>query len=152
MDGGAVSAKTTVRLAQISDLPNILRMGREFWKASGASHIGFDERSATELILKLMSGPDGILLVAGDVGMAAAIVFPHYLNSAHITGQELFWWIDPEHRKSGIGKEMFVELEKWARSRAHSFSMIALANGDEIGKFYLSLGYKKLETHYTRTF
>ena len=144
-----------IRPADIGDLPDIVRMGRDFASVSGAP-FPFDAESAITTIRNLIASPSGVVLVADIgpiVGMTGALIHPHYFNSSHITGQELFWWIDPPYRGSKIGLEMFHSLEEWARSSgANSFSMIALhaQNPEKIGRLYERNGYVPLENSYTK--
>ena len=54
------------------------------------------------------------------------MVYPLYFNCNHITGQELFWWVEPEARK-GVGAHLLDCLELAAMNAgAQSWAMIAL--------------------------
>jgi GNAT superfamily N-acetyltransferase len=143
-----------IRPATMDDLPHILRMGYAFWQQTGATHIPWDVVSVEQLVQRLIEDENSLLLMAGTVGMTAAIVYPHYWNNAYIVGQEVFWWIDPEYRRTKLGLELFRALEQWAKERAHSFTMIALETSqpERMARFYQASGYKPLEIHFTRTF
>lgn len=143
-----------IRHAVPGDLPELLRMGRAFHAVTGvADVIPLDEATLTQTFLNLMQG--GVILVVegedGLVGATGALLHPHYFNASHLTGQEMFWWIDPEHR--GCGAELFTALEQWVRDQgAHSFSMIALdaLDPERVGLIYRRRGYRATEHSYLR--
>lgn len=143
-----------IRHAVPADLPELLRMGKAFHAVTGvADLIPLDEATLERTFLQLMQG--GCLLVVegenGLVGATGALLHPHYFNSAHITGQELFWWVDPDHR--GIGAELLNALEAWVKEQgAHSFSMIALEALEprRVGVIYRRRGYRPTEHSYLR--
>lgn len=129
-------------------------MGRAFHAVTGvADLIPLDLATLERTFVQLMT--NGVILVVegedGLVGATGALLHPHYFNSAHITGQELFWWIDPDHR--GRGKELLNALEQWVSDQgAHSFSMIALEalEPERVGLIYRRRGYRPTERSYLR--
>lgn len=131
-------------------------MGTAFHAVTGvADIIPLDRDSLTRTFVQLIENDSAVLLVieggAGLTGATGALLHPHYFNSAHLTGQELFWWIDPEHR--GAGASLLKALEEWVESRgAHSFSMIALEaqEPDKVGLIYRRRGYRPVERSYLK--
>ena len=147
-----------IRKATPDDMHHVMRMAFEFWRVSGATHIDFDPYTVEQTANFLMTGTHTTLLLAdegGPCGMTGAMLHPAYLNAAHMSGQELFWWVDEDKRGGRVGVEMYDALEAWVRDMgASSFTMIALdAQSPEIvGKFYERRGYRPLERHYTKVF
>ena len=146
-----------IREATQDDMPALTRMGRQFFALTGISDItSFDDESFHRTIAHLIEG-DGVCLVAeidGQVvGAAGALAYPFYFNVAHKTGQEIFWWIDPEWRNGKIGMQLFVALETWAKDAGcKTFSMIALdqVEADKVGKMYKRCGYRATEHSYIK--
>ena len=139
-----------MRLAVEGDAPEIMRMGRAF-----AEVAGFKADDYSMLVTIRMLLDTGGLFVIGDPphGMVGAILYPHYFDRSATVAQEMFWWVDKEHRKSGAGMVLLEGLEKWAKdNQAKSLTMIALAasDGDSMGRFYESRGYVPLERHYVK--
>jgi GNAT superfamily N-acetyltransferase len=130
-------------------------MGARFASVSGAP-IAYDEESARATLLKLINSDESVVLVAdenGVVGMLGAMIYRHYFNLSHITGNELFWWIDPEYRHGSLAMRMFRALEEWAaQSGAHSFTVGALhaQSPEKLSRFYDRNGYSPLESTYTK--
>ena len=138
-----------IRTAREIDLPALLEMGARFFAASGYADVtSFDRETFRTTLFTLMR--DGVLLVAekhfGIVGMAGAVVYPFYFNSSHTTAQEMFWWVDEEHR--GIGSKLFDAMVAAVKDRgAKSLSMIALdaLQPEKVGAFYERRGFRPSE-------
>lgn len=143
-----------IREATKEDIPILLHMGEQFFNASDFGRLtDYDRDSTRQTFVDLIS--NGILLVGeiegSVIGMVGAVLYPLYFNIRHLTGQEMFWWVDPDYRKTGIGKQLLVELEKKAYSMgADSFSMIALdkINPEIMGRVYKMNGYFPAEHSY----
>lgn len=78
------------------------------------------------------------------VGMAGAMAFPHYFNANETAAEELFLWVEPEHR-SGFGAQMLVAMEVWAKAQgALSFGMssIELLRPEATARLYARRGYR----------
>lgn len=147
-----------IRDANEDDIPALLDMSRRFFEISGyASLIRFDPPSMEETLRGLLADGRGILMVAetgrGVAGMAGGMVYPLYFSRSHMTGQELFWWIDPENRGGGLGPRLLEQMEQSAREKgACSFVMGALAaqRPERTGAYYRRRGYAPMEHLYTR--
>ncbi|KFC61958.1 GNAT family N-acetyltransferase [Massilia sp. LC238] len=146
-----------IRRAALSDLGALLSMGRKFFAASGYADIArFDEESFRRTVDQLMTDNAVCLVAEIDgqvVGAAGALAYPFYFDASHKTGQEVFWWLDPEHRGGQVGIRLFAELEAWARAQGcKSFTMIALDAVDawRVGKIYQRCGYRPSEHSYIK--
>ena len=53
----------------------------------------------------------------GVLGMAGAMAYPCWFNNAHLTAQELFWWVEPEFRGGSMGAALKSGLEDWGCSK-----------------------------------
>lgn len=146
-----------IRAAAESDIPALIEMGRRFFQASGYGDLAaFDRESFTATVQHLMAG-GGVCLVAETdgqvVGMAGALAYPFYFNADHKTGQELFWWLNPEHRGGLLGARLFAGLESWAQDQGcASFTMVALdaVRPEQVGGMYKRRGYRASEHTYIK--
>lgn len=149
---------TVIRPAEITDIPEVVRMGERFFETAGwPDYAEWDEASITATLESLITGDLGEVFVLEEggklVGMAGGMLFPFYFNHNHLTGQELFWWIEPEHR--GQGAALFDALEGWAKAAgAMSFTMIAVdrLKADVMGRIYRMRGYRAAEHSYIKRF
>jgi len=141
-----------IRLATLEDMAELLRMGEAFFNASGyADFTTFDKKDTTTLVTKLID--EGWLLTDGKSAMIGFVVFPMFMNSSTIISQELFWWVDEEARKTGVGIEILKKAEDL--SKEHGASVMAMLSlndldGEKVNKLYEKLGYKQREQSYMR--
>lgn len=145
-----------IREARESDIPAMVEMGRKFFDLTGWSDIAdWSEYSFAATLRRLMSSDDGVLLVIdrnGPVGMAGALLYPFYFSAAHRTGQELFWWVDPEAR-GREATELLDRLEQQAREQgAMSFTMIAVdvLRSAALARYYTRRGYRAAENTFIK--
>lgn len=156
LQGNDTTAAATIREASYHDLDELLRIGRTFIAQNGVSDIiPLDERSLEISLIGMLDNPAAAILVidGGDGlwGTTGALLHPHYWNANHLTGQELWWWVDPEHR--GMGTALFDALEDWVRSMgANSFTMMGLEaqRPEVVGKLYERRGYRPAERSYIK--
>lgn len=150
--------KAEIRHAEPEDLGALIDMGREFFEYSGnAEFTTFDEPSLTATLIAVISGvSNGSLLVAETsgkvVGMAACVVFPFYANMNTLIGQEIFFWVNPEHR-GAVGDALLDELEAAAmRKGAKVFINANLAGPRDkaFARYYRRRGYRPAENTHIR--
>ena len=143
--------------AKASDIPVIADMGARFFEEAEWSDVTeWDHDSICATLRQLIENPLGILLIAtrkGVIcGMAGGLVHPAYFNVHHLTGQELFWWVEPDER-GGVGMELLDCLELSAMERgAKSWAMIALdrVRPNAVGALYKRKGYRASEHSYIK--
>lgn len=143
------------REATAGDLADIARLGELFYNESGyGEYTEYRYSSAFETLNFLLKSDLGVLVVAEEediVGIAGAILFPFHFNHEFITGQELFWWVQKEHRGCGGGLYQYLE-EKAKEKGCQALIMIALETikPAAVGKLYERKGYKKHENLYIK--
>lgn len=130
-------------------------MGRHFWSQTFFKDIPYCQDSIAyqchlmmEHKMLLMAEVDG--KAAGAVG---ALPCPLYGNLSVMIASELFWWVEMEHRDSGIGKLMLSGIERAAKARGiHTFSMMALESvePEKAAAIYQRLGYEPTERAFSK--
>lgn len=143
-----------IRTTTAADDPALIRFGRSFFDSLPYNDVTYDDESAARF-LALMRERGVLLLAEADgfpVGMAGGLYAPFIFNDRFKVGQELFWWIEPEYRSLGIGRELLAELEISAKNAGCiRWSMIAIAGTqDQVGKLYDRAGYELAELTYTK--
>lgn len=135
-----------IRPATEQDIPHIIRMGRLFWSQTAFSHIAYCPDSITYITREMLKM--GLLLIAeveGEIaGAVGAVAAPLFGNRDVLIASELFWWVEPGFRDSGIGKEMLIGIEQVAKEQGVSvFSMMALetVEPEKAAAIYRRLGY-----------
>lgn len=145
-----------IRDAELSDVPDLARLGALFHAESGlADLIEYVEADYAAWLSAVIGLPNVLMLVADDgeiKGATGGMVCPIYFNAAHITGEELFFWVHPDSRGS-LGLRLIEALESAARDAGcSSWHMKALAGvkPEATGRFYERRGYRPAENSYIK--
>ena len=145
-----------IRAATHEDMESILRMGRNFCQALGEK---FDRRSVCEHVEWLIDNDISTVLVCeveeiGVVGMVSGVYIPVYFDNSRTQATEMWWWVDEEARKLGVGTELIDGLESWARQAgAERLSMMIMHQLDKsIVQIYEKRGYHIHESTFLKEF
>lgn len=142
-----------VRKATEADLPQYLKLAQAFHAASPMhGSIEFDSLGYSEFYLSsLRNDSVGVWLAESEnqiVGICGAVAYPLYFNPSAIVVQELWWWLTPASRGSGAGKQMFNQIEAWAKEKnATALLMIALEDSrvKKMENLYIRAGFRPME-------
>lgn len=142
-----------VRQATEADLDKYLELSADFHAASPMQKVcQFDPEGFREFILSAIDNPDICILLAelnGEiVGITGGIIYPLYFSPSHKVSQELWWWLTPAARGSGVGNKMFKDLQLWSKERgAKTIFMIALEDerAEKMEKVYCRAGFEPME-------
>jgi GNAT superfamily N-acetyltransferase len=132
----------------------MLVFARHFYDSLPYADIDYDEDSCIAWLAIMRR--DGVLLLAEadgvPVGMAGGIFSPFIFNINVRVGAELMWWIEPEHRGSGIGIELLKDMENAAYTAgARRWSMIAIEDtAERVSRIYDQMGYTASERTYCK--
>lgn len=146
-----------IRKATADDIPRIVEMATRFinetpYRAHTTVNVEQLETLASFLI---ETGAGVILLAERDggqvVGMLALSCLPHPLTGEPY-GDELVWWVDPEHRKSAAGWRLLCAAEDYCLHMGLSVLKMVAPSGSNVGKVYDRRGYHPIETAYHKTF
>jgi GNAT superfamily N-acetyltransferase len=140
-----------IREAAVSDIPEIARLGGKFHAQAGWSEIAYSADDCAASLAAFMEAGCFLCIVAevdGDIlGMAAGVVSPVYFNRDHLSGEELFWWVDADAPQL-TGLRLLDALEMVARERGcQTWQMKSLArlNGERMKRLYERRGYRASE-------
>jgi len=141
---------------EIHELPDIARLGHEFYGEAGfpcgefipdvfvKSWTGFLEAGLGVIFAWRIDGE-----IVGGIG---GLRFPDP-NNGDLTATELFWFITKEHRGGPAATKLLRQFEAWAvESGCKRASMVNLENEGSKGlpQFYARMGYRPLETQYIK--
>lgn len=149
-------ANPIVREANHQDIDSILGMADNFVDQIEYKDIApANFKTILNLVEKLIDNDDGFLFVleqGEDVtGMIGGVFFPIFFNDDTLVGQELFWWVDEEHR--GSGNLLLKKAEDHAFNvGAKAFFMMHTENlePEALRRFYLKNGYSPTEYTYVK--
>lgn len=81
-------------------------------------------------------------------GMLMGTIVPFIYGSKQVA-VELGWWVDPEARNAGVGRELIERFELWAKIMGcELITMISI--DDQIGLYYEKRGYELRERTYMK--
>jgi aminoglycoside 6'-N-acetyltransferase I len=136
--------QVTVRPLRETDVDEWFRLRKLLWDATG------DDDHRSEMI-DILEHPDSQLVLFADagsgrlVGLLEASIRPYVedCETDHV-GYLEGWFLEPEFRKQGIGRELVRQAEDWA----HEKGCTEMASDAEIGNdlslaAHLKLGYKE---------
>lgn len=134
----------TVRPLQESDLDDWFRLRKSLWDATS------DEDHKSEMI-DILDHPDSQLVLFAEsdsgrlIGFLEASIRPYVedCETDHV-GYLEGWFVEPEFRKLGIGRELVRQAEEWAVEKGCT----EMASDAELGNdmslaAHLNLGYKE---------
>lgn len=139
-----------IRVATIEDLDILSRMALEFIRKT-AYALFYDEGRVVEVVkhFLLETGSDRVILIDEEGrGFLAGVRTPFMFGTDYVA-TEIAWWVDEEHRKSGIGLELLNGFEYWASKVGCKFvTMVSL--DDRVEEVYKKQGYKLYERAYMK--
>lgn len=144
-----------MRQATIADLPAMHAIACEFYAAS-QSLGAFDLGDFTALWTDLLSSGSGVIFIHGDDeidGVLGGVVHQDVNNRKVTVASEFFWYVKKQSRGGVAGMRLYFAFEKWARRRGcERIEMVHLHDlmPAEIASIYRRLGYKPVETRYTK--
>lgn len=139
---------STLKIASNEDVETIVKMGMEFLATTEFAQYSSEDH-VRDLVVRLVNAPatEAIAFVA-DGGMILGLISRSPFGPYKVA-TEIGWWVDPDKRKSGLGKELLSAFEYWATvNQCKGITMISL--DDKLGKWYESQNYKLREHVYMK--
>lgn len=142
-----------VRPIAEADLPAYLEMAAAFHKDCPVRDLmPFDPEGTAEFLTNLIGNENFRAVIAEvdgkPVGITGAALYPMFFSPENFVVQELWWWLSPDHRGSGVAQRMYKDIENWAMdSGAVAVFMIALHNDnvERMAKLYSRSGFRPME-------
>lgn len=147
-----------LKIATLKDLADIKRMAKSFFLSSIYSDKEYDDDKVNDIILELLHDPTNRVIILGvlegkPIAQLAATVQPLIFNTSRIA-TEVLWWVDDDHRRSGVGQQLIDAFEYWATNIAKAdYTQLCSLNGDmvdPVGKHYEKIGYTLIEKAYLK--
>lgn len=140
-----------IRAATKNDIAEIAYLGELFHAQAGWGDCFSYNPADCMTSLATFMGLDNFICLVADtgriVGMAAGVISPVYFNHAHLSGEELFWWVS-EKAPMLTGLKLLDALEEAAKAKgclSWQMKSIAKLNGERMGKLYERRGYRASE-------
>lgn len=148
-------AQEIIRQAVPADVPAIVRMGRRFYELSPYPDFAeYDEDAVGAVFYRMIASDQATIIVAGEddpFGCIGLLITPLFFAPETQVCNELFWWVDPDHR--GCGLDLVEAAERWARRSGAdiiAMSSIVAMEGDRIARLYERRGLTRAETTFMK--
>lgn len=158
----------SVRLATVDDIDRIVEMSQRFMGLTAFGRLIGGAVSPQKLgemigvcltrgaifvaVKDITTFVDGELYTeATAIGMLALFVAEHPFTGEPF-GDEVAWWVEPEHRTGSAGFRLFEACQTWARDHGvTSLKFVAPADSPEVGAFYVRHGFTPAENVYLKS-
>ncbi len=138
-----------LRIATKDDLDTVLDLCYKFADASPYLNFVSKDKLKDQIVDFLnQKRSEKIILLYDDVGILVAMKSEFIFGNESVA-TEIGWWVEPEHRKSNIGKELMAAFEFWAKTvGCKAVVMTELNETEHLRKFYEKSGFKIYERSY----
>lgn len=145
-----------VRHARADELLEVAALGAKFHEHTAwAKRIPYSMEGGVAWAQMMLDA--GLLIVADTgeelVACVGGLKYPFLNNPAWIIGSEILWWVNPEYRNGGIGKQLIDAIESAAKDAGcHLWVMVTLeaVEPEKAGAIYRKLGYELTEHSYMK--
>ena len=142
-----------IRPAVSSDIQKLTDMAQVFVKDL-PFEATIDVPHLSAAMEHLISGDMGCVFVNDEVTAAiGGMVYPHFFNPNMTMAQEMFWWVNPDARKSRTGLLLLAALEDWAVEKGATIFTMMCLDGVYTGPLealYQKRGFTPLEHHFAK--
>jgi GNAT superfamily N-acetyltransferase len=137
-----------LRVATIEDLDLAVSLAMKFAANSPYKDM-VDEATIRSLATEMITSKNyAVVLLHDEDGFLAARVAP-FPFARFFVAQEFAWWVNPEKRGQGIGKELREAFEEWGRKIGCKAVVITTLD-PECGKDLEAEGFKPYEYAYMK--
>jgi GNAT superfamily N-acetyltransferase len=142
-----------IREAGPSDVGAVVDMAARFIsETSYRDVLPFDAGGIERLFAHLLE--HGLMVLADREGAVVGMLIIAYTTLAtggdHVVAEEVAWWVEPEHRGGRTAYKMLrFGLERARQDGCNSVTMRS-PSGSPVGEFYERLGFRPIETTYSK--
>ena len=142
-----------IREAMLSDIDQLIDHLREFSDHYSTKLPPFKDQETSEKILTNMIQNHLFYVAVSDdmesiIGFIAGFVCDHIYNPDIKCLSEAFWWVSPEHRRSGAGADLLTVFEDWGKKNVDWILMTIEEDTPIDERVFLGRGFKRKETSF----
>lgn len=140
-----------VRLATLTDLPDLIVMGRQMRAESETRYPPVEPQAIYRNLKNAVDNPDKLLVLlayddGGPVGFLSAFISPYSFSDELCAIHDIFF-VTPARRGSSAASRLIDGFEAWAREMGASKMMVAVHTGirpEITARFYGKKGFRHM--------
>ena len=144
--------KTDIRPVTVKELLVVASHLPVFFKEFGGPY-QYDEDRFIIAWIEWLKLPTHTLFGAFEndkwIGSLGGYVWVHPWTKDQILGEELFWYVLPEYRISGVGGKLYSAFVSWLHEKKAEYLLMLYAHGrspDSVKQFYKKQGFTIFES------
>ena len=137
------------------DLDYLVGAGQAFLRTTTYRGRVSDARAHAEAVARLVLALGRVFVAVDDqddlrrLGFLAALVIDHPFLGLRI-GTEVMWWVEPDARRRGVGRQLFAAFEAWAKAEGAVRAQFGAYRDPHLEGIYQRLGYHSTEVIYEK--
>lgn len=144
--------------AREEDIERMAIFGQAFWEQTRyfKDGIGYDWETVADMTHTIIE--EGVALYAEEagelVGLLLVFVSPHPMNKNQLLAVEWVFYVEPNYRRSGLGKSLILTAESLLQNRGvRHFTMVSLSDvtPEAANRLYESMGFAPYESSFMKT-
>lgn len=148
-----LATRTQIMEATPADIPIIVAKALDFNASTPyRALIVFEPARLADVAAQLIESELGVVFLASRdgvvIGMLGAAIQVHPLSGERIAS-EIVWWVDADARGGRAAIRLLARFEQWAAMHEATLSQM-VAPDERTERFYLKLGFTKVETLFQR--
>ena len=135
------------------DLPQLIVYGEHFWTLTPYASTGMEYNPETTGKLLLNMKENHYLRVAEVdgkiIGFLGILIAPILFNSDYTVGQEVFFFVHPEHR-DGLGQKLLDQAEEDLKGLVDILAVGDMVTSTDMTDYYKGRGFTLTEQTYSK--
>jgi aminoglycoside 6'-N-acetyltransferase I len=135
-----------LRTARLDDLPELLRLAREFYDEDGFATTDDELQKNFRALFAAPASAHICLAVAGDSGIGFALTTTELILESGVVAELQDLYVIPAYRGTGLGKRLIDDAQRWAKDQGAALLEIVVApNGRDVSRllrYYIAHGFR----------
>ena len=135
-----------LRTARVDDLPELLRLAREFYDEDGFTTSDDDLDRNFRALFGAETSAHICLAVRDGSAIGFALTTTDLILESGLVAELQDLYVMPAHRGSGVGTRLMDESQQWAKQRGAALLEIVVApNGQDVSRlfdYYATKGFR----------
>jgi aminoglycoside 6'-N-acetyltransferase I len=142
----APSAEIRLRSADLDDLPDLLRLAREFYDEDGFATSDEELARNFRALFAAEAGAHICLAIVDGSAVGFGLTTTDLILESGLVAELQDLYVMPAHRGTGVGARLMQDAQRWARDRGAALLEVVVApNGRDVSgllAYYAANGFR----------